>query len=197
MKLEYKVKNNVIEYLEYPFKCSYAFMHKIISASSIQEMVQTFGRPALCINNNEFIFLSKDDNDALLLFCERNDIPVIIRVDVWGYILECFLDTELTEKSKQYSYKQLNNCGISEQECYSIRKEVSQRMIAYNFTSCLWEWCYLGLFDLLCASTGIFSGDAHRLRDKDFERFYFRTMDIAFKGITMDTQSSIASMSET
>jgi len=74
MNIEYQIKDNTIEYLDYPFKCSYAFVHKIISASSVQEMVQTFGRPSLCINNNEFIFLSKDDNDALLSFCERNAI---------------------------------------------------------------------------------------------------------------------------
>ena len=193
MNLEYQIKDHAIEYLEYPFKCSYAFQHKTITATSIQEMVQTLGRPAICINNNEFIFLSKEDKDSLLSFCEKNAVPVIDRVDVWGYILECFLDTELTERSKQYSYMQLNNCGISEQDCYSLRKEVGQRMIAYNFTSCLWEWCYLGLFDLLCASTGILSGEAHRLSDKDFERFYFKTMDIALKGVIMDTQSSTAS----
>jgi len=151
-------------------------------------MLRTFGRPAICINN-EFIFPSNDDNGALLSFCDKNAVPVIDRVDVWSYILECFLDTELTEKSKHYSYMMLNSCGISEQDCYSLRKEVAERMIAYNFTSYLWEWCYLGLFDLLCASAGILSGEAHRLSDSDFERFYFKTMDIALKGIIMDTSS--------
>ena len=27
-------------------------------------------------------------------------------------------------------------------------------MIEYNFVSCLWEWCYLGMYDLLVAAQG-------------------------------------------
>ena len=188
MEIEYLIKDHEIEFFEYPFKCSYAFKHKTIPSSSIQEMSKSVIRPSILVNHNEFVFLLSDDMESLLSFCERNSIPVVNRIDVWGIILEYYLDTEQTELSKSISDKQLNQCGISLQECDLLRKEVAQRMIAYNFTSCLWEWCYLGLYDVLCASIGILSGEDHHLSDSDFKKFYFRAMDIALKGIIMDTQ---------
>ena len=77
-------------------------------------------------------------------------------------------------------YMRLENCGISRRECNALRLEVAERILAYN--SILWDWCHLGLLDVLYASLGFLTGEKHRLSDVDFERFYWRAMNIALKG---------------
>jgi hypothetical protein len=185
--LKYHIGEDRIEYFNYPFKCSHVVNNKIVLASDIQEMVENFSPPSIRIKQGEFVFISAADKDSLITFCNSNGIPVVKIVDVWSRILDEFLDTEFSEECLQKSYKQLDICGVSRQECNDLRKEVAARMFAYNYTSCLWEWVYLGLYDLLGASIGKLSGEEHRLNDQDFEKFYFKAMDIAFKGVALDS----------
>jgi len=186
-KLKYQINKNDIVFTQYPFKCSYASKKKIIPAYNIQEMVETFGMPSIRVNENELVFISAVDRKLLTNFCTENAIPINKRVDVWGIILDVFLDTMHSEEWIQKSLAQLYNCGISEVECINLRQEVAGRMVAYNFTSGFWEWVHLGLCDLLYASMGFLSGERYRLSDDEFEKFYFKAMEIALKGIVLET----------
>jgi len=183
MDIEYQIKDHSIEYITYPFKCSVAYKHKVIDANSINEIAKNFHPPAILVNNNEFIFINIDDKNDLISFCSRNAIPVYSRCDVWSLILDHFLDTELSEENKERGYLQLSKCGISRQECNKIRQENEKLMFAYNYTSGLWEWIYLGLFDILCANVGYLSGPKHCLSDIEFKNLYCRAMDIALRGV--------------
>jgi len=185
LDIKYQINKKDIMFSQYPFKCSYASTNKIIPASSIQEMVETASMPSIRVNENELVFISAEDRKLLVKFCVKNAIPINKRADVWGIILDAFLDTTHSEEWKQKGLMQLYNCGISELECNNLRQEVAERMVAYNFASGLWEWVHLGLSDVLYASSGYLSGEKHRLSDNDFEKFYFKAMDIALKGIVL------------
>jgi len=114
--LKYQINKSDITYSQYPFKCSHASKYKIISASSIQEMVETFGASSIRVNENELVFVSAVDRELLTNFCVENAIPINKRVDVWGIILDVFLDTTHSEEWEQKGLMQLYNCGISELE---------------------------------------------------------------------------------
>ena len=45
-----------------------------------------------------------------------------------------------------------------------IRGRVEQAMMSYNFESMLWEWGYLGLYDLLSAANGVLARPEARAR---------------------------------
>ena len=147
-----------------------------------------FAPPALRLVSKELIFVAFQtaeegtEHEKLPLFYTNNKIPVRKAVDVWDMILEPFLDTEHTEDFIEKTYVTLEKLGINRDECDCLRQEVSARMFSYNFSSGLWDWCHLGLYDVLCASLGILSGENHRLSSKDFENFYWRANHIALKG---------------
>jgi hypothetical protein len=184
--INYQIYDDYIAFTEYPFKCSSAYKNGAIHATDIAEAVDSFFPPVIRTTGNELIMIpylkEKSDTNALLLFCERNNIAVNKRTDIWEMILDPFLDTEHSEEYIEASYNTLDKYGITRTECKEIRREVKDRMFAYNFESCLWEWFHLGLYDVLNAGCGILSGEKHRLSDNDFEKFYFKAMNIALKG---------------
>jgi hypothetical protein len=184
--IDCQIYNNYIDFTKYPFKCSLAYKNGIINASDIVEAVECFFPPVIRTISNELIMIpyleEKSDMKPFLLFCERNNIAVNKRIDIWGMILDPFLDTEHSKKYIEATYDTLDKYGITRIECDEIRREVNDRMFAYNFESCLWAWCHLGLYDVLNASCGILSGEKHRLSDNDFEKFYSKAISIALKG---------------
>lgn len=170
-----------IEIFDYPFECSFAAKNRSISVEDIKDVDCSFLPPVIRLVNNELIFVFANHKDELLLFCERNKISNIKRKDLWSFILEPFLDTEFSDRTKEQCYSILNEFGINKELCDHLRDELSPRMIAYNFESCLWEWVNLGLYDALSASCGMLSGEKHKLNKNDFEKFYWYSMDIALK----------------
>ena len=179
-----KIHKNYINFIEYPYKCSAAYRNKKIEASEIIEAMEFFCLNTIRTIDGELIMIPKpkESKNPLLVFCRENDISVKKRKDIWGMILEPFLDTEHSQEYIERTYTTLEKHGIDRKECNALRQEVSERMIAYNFESCLWEWVRLGLYDVLNASCGILSGEKHRLSDTDFETFYKKAMVIALKG---------------
>ena len=184
-KINYEICGDFIKFTDYQFKCSAAYKNGTIKASSIIEAVDFFYPNTIRTIDDELIMVpkldKKTDANQLLLFCSDNGIPVNKRIDIWDMILDPFLDTEHSEEYVEKTYETLEKYGIARAECNALRQEVSARMIAYNFESCLWEWVHLGLYDVLNASCGILSGEKHRLSDKDFEEFYRKAMNIALK----------------
>jgi len=188
-KTIYKVHNDYIEFIEYPFPCASVCKGKILKATAIIDVAdRSLGPPVIRTVDNELIFTPTQTDEAgsqhenLPLFYANNNIHVRKATDIWDLILEPFLDTEHSEDFKAKTFARLKSCGISRKECECLRHEVSARMLSYNFSSGLWDWCYLGLYDVLCASIGFLSGEKFRLSDADFEAFYWRAMKIALKG---------------
>ena len=183
-KLIYKVHGDFIEFINYPFKCSSVYKTKTLKSIDIVDVSdKSYGPAPIRTTNSELIFApfqEDGEHKKLSSFYASNNIPLRKITDVWEIINDPFLDTVHSDDFIERGYTQLENCGISRMECNAIRLEVAGRMLAYN--SILWDWCHLGLYDVLYASLGFLSGEKHRLSDVDFERFYWRAMSIALKG---------------
>ncbi|MCL2387490.1 MAG: hypothetical protein FWC89_08090 [Defluviitaleaceae bacterium] len=177
--LEYEILDNCIVYSKYPFKCSHAYQNAIHAEDILEANINSYGMPTIRIKQDELIFISAVDKDKLATFCEKNNLPVVQRIDVWELVLDVFLDSYRSPEMTQRVYDLLQKCGISKEECNNLRKEVAQRMCAYN--DVLWEWVHLGLCDLLSAYQGNYPKPL--LDDNGFKDFYFKTMRIAFKGV--------------
>ncbi|MFY9223781.1 MAG: hypothetical protein WAQ98_14000 [Blastocatellia bacterium] len=169
-------------FTDYPFKPASIYPSGLVSYSHIKEIVICNFPPEIRTKDEEILFITDIKDKKLETVALKNNIALVSKVDVWSYILEPFLDTESTEKQKEETLQLLEKNNISRQECKKLRDFVEQAMTAYNFTSGLWEWFHLGLFDVLLAFTGFLSGHRHKLSDKKFKEFYHQAMEIANRG---------------
>ena len=184
--LIYKVHDDCIEFVKYPFKCSNVCKNRILKATDIIDATEKhFAPQAVRTISNELIFLTfmrneTDANKKLPRFFKRNNVTVRKSIDVWSIINDPFLDTEHSPEYIESGFAQLEKCGIVRGDCHDLRIEIAVRMLAYN--AVLRDWVHLGLYDTLRASLGYLSGEKYRLSDKDFEKIYWRAMKIAMKG---------------
>lgn len=105
-------------------------------------------------------------------FASTNAIPTIHRPDIWDWILEPFLDTVFTEETDKRINGFLAEYGLGEQEVRSLRQEVKEQMLKYNFDTMLWDWVSLDLSDVLRAMRTKYD-------KKQFETFFRKAMNIA------------------
>ncbi|WP_173216875.1 hypothetical protein [Paenibacillus alba] len=180
-----KFYNERVEFSEYPFWASSISNDGIILIEEICEVLLDQLPPEIRTKAGDVIFVEALYKERLKKFAEINNIPMVRRIDTWGLILDEFLDTEFSEDSKERVFNMLEACGISREEVVSIRHSVHDVMIAYNFTSMLWEWVHLGLYDLLKAHSGVLTGDKYKLDKEDFKELYKNAVNIANKGILM------------
>ncbi len=169
-------------FTDYPFKPASIYPSGLVSYSHIKEIVICNFPPEIRTKSEEILFITDIKDEELKKVALNNNIDLVLRVDVWSYILEPFLDTEFTEEQQERTLQVLEENNISRQECKKLRDFVEQAMTAYNFTSGLWEWVHLGLFDLLLAFSGFLSGHRHKLSDEKFKMFYHQAMEIANRG---------------
>jgi hypothetical protein len=164
------IQENNILITEYPFKPSIAYPKKTISANEICFIATDFGICRLYVDN-DIIFISAEQKTKLLNFSETHKITQIEHSWNWDWILEPYLDTELTAEEENNIKKSLNEVGIDTVETEKIRKEVAKQMYKYNFDTMLWEWCSLGLYDVLSAMRV-------KYNDNEFGDFYKRAIEI-------------------
>ena len=157
--------------LGYPFEPSMAYGNKVFNATEIEE-VQLKSLPPAIKTGNELIFISAGYKEQLSKFATDNNIAIVERADIWGWILEPFLDTEFTDDMSIRLDKLLDEYGQGEEKVASIRKEVGEQMMKYNFDTMLWEWTHLGAFDVLSAMRAKYNRE-------EFREFYARVMEIA------------------
>jgi len=183
-KFEVRLHEEVIEFINYPFRPASIFPSGIIKACEIQEIITNFLPPAIRIKNDELIMIPRGQIpvEELLEFGERNKVNLVSRVDVWSLILEEFLDTELGTDNEERVFQILEEQGISRGHCRALRQRLAEIMFSYNFDSCLWEWCHLGLYDLLNACSGNLIKRKFLMPEKEFQGFYFEVMKIACWG---------------
>lgn len=166
----------------YPFVPATVYPSGYVPHNAIKEVVVTGSPPEIRTVEDEVLFVERSRMDELIQCARRANIPIVGRVDVWSLILDPFVDTQFTEEEKARSDRQLEECGIRRKECEGLRNRVAPAMTAYNFDSGLWDWSHLGLYDLLCALSGILSGAAHKLEKRKMKRFYWKAMAIAARG---------------
>jgi len=121
--------------------------------------------------NRELIFISKEFEQQLKEFADRNQIKCVSREANWNYLTEPFLDTEFDEKQQEATKKLLNNNGFTDDEIRATRATISKQMYKYNFDTMLWEWGFLGFQDVLSAMRPKFSKE-------EFRAFYWSAMEM-------------------
>lgn len=179
--IEVEITAGAIRFLQYPFRSATVHPAGTVEAADIRDADPDAGPLEIRRHDGETLFLPRARQVELAQFCVRNGVAVRRRPDVWGCLLEPFLDTEVDDAQ---SRTVLHDAGFDDREIDDIRRTVAPCMIAYNFTSGLWDWVSLGLADLLNARSGILSGPEFRLSDQEFAAAYRWAMDIADRGAT-------------
>ena len=176
---ESEIYENEIRISKYPFKPSIVYPNKKIQANIIDAICWDSYPPAIKIKD-ECIFISREQSDELKQFVSRNEIKTFKSIWTWQWLLEPYLDTEYTKETDKRLNELLNKNGISNEEIKSIRNEVKDQMMKYNFDTMLWEWGGLGLEDVLAAMRA-------KYNKVKFEDFFKRAMEIQFRNIEYDT----------
>jgi hypothetical protein len=171
-----KIENDKITISDYKFKPSKAYPKITLSKEQITSITIDSNPPQINYEN-EWIFVSAEHKDELEEFISRNNIPKSEKNWDWDGILDPFLDTEFTTEDQENTLKKLEENGIKRDETLKIREKVSKQMYKYNFDTMLWDWCSLGLSDVLQAMRV-------KLTDEEFKDFYNYAMKIENKNAT-------------
>jgi hypothetical protein len=122
-----------------------------LAAAAILDADPAQPPPEIRTVSGETLFISAQQREELERFCRASQIPTRKRPDIWGDLLEPFLDTEFTPEHEAATLSRLHHAGLTETEVSQVRARVGPLMRAYNAIH--WDWCHLGLADLLDAIT--------------------------------------------
>ncbi len=167
---ESEIRESEIVITKYPFEPSIAYPTAIISAKDIDCMSVDFTVCKVHVKN-DIMFISSEQKEKLKKFAESNNVRLIPQNWNWDWILEPYLDTEFTKENEQRALERLLENGFTANEVDTIRAEVKNQMYAYNFDTMLWDWCSLGLSDVLSAMRAKYSKE-------QFREFYKRALEI-------------------
>lgn len=123
----------------------------LLAAAEIRDFDPGLPPPELRTVWGETRFLSSPRRPELERFCARHGIARRSRPDVWGDLLEPFLDTSSTPAERAATLARLAAAGVGATEAARIRERVGPLLSAYNALH--WDWHHLGLADLLDAAT--------------------------------------------
>lgn len=171
-----------IRFEDYPYAPASVYPDGEILYTEIQEINSQAAPPEVWTKGGDILFISAMHKEELKAKANEHDIPDVSRIDVWGLILDPFLDTTFTEEEQERTLKRLEEQGASREEVLRLREELNDVMIAYNFDSMLWDWVHLGLSDALDARMGKLSGKRFKISDEEFEKFYREAIALARKG---------------
>lgn len=171
--------NGRIEFSNYPYPPASIYPAGSITVEQIEDVGITCAPPEIRLKRGETIFVAATAREGLRAWCQNNSISLVDRIDVWGLLLDPFLDTEFTTQEQQQTIATLARCEISPSETEAIRARVAPAMISYNFDSMLWDWVHLGLTDVLDAYCGKLTNPLHKLSPAKYAEFYNYAMEIA------------------
>ncbi len=177
-----KVYETHIEYDGYSFEPSMIHGKHHLSMEEIDCVIENFIPPAVVVGE-EIVFFSAEYKKEVKAFADRNSIDIVYVEDLWSWILEPFLDTDFDTKTSGYCYQKLQEYDLGQTEVDQIRATQTPRMLYYNYDTNLWEWAYLGLYDLLSACVDpVMSSEDHRMDAETFRNYYKEVMLLALKG---------------
>ncbi|MFH8894508.1 hypothetical protein [Streptomyces sp. NPDC017949] len=152
----------------------------IIPAAVIRDADPDSSPPEIRTVSGETVFVSAERRTELERFCIDNRIPRRSRPDVWGDLLEPFLDTAFTTESQAATQARLDQAGLGPDEVASIRHKVAPLMRAYNTVH--EDWHHLGLADLLDAATAASIPQHQQIKPSEIAAFCAWAMKIADLG---------------
>jgi hypothetical protein len=175
--IDVAIGDDSIRFLAYPYEPASVFPTGLVVAADVRDADPTSAPPEVRRTTGETLFVPAPASPALRRFCERNRIPLRRRPDLWDALLEPFLDTEFTPQRQRATTALLARFGLSTQDVDRIRGRFAPAMRAYN--SVAWDWCHLGLADLLDALQGHLAGGAHKLEPFELAETYAWAMALA------------------
>ncbi|TMQ98436.1 hypothetical protein ETD83_19140 [Actinomadura soli] len=177
--MEVSFADDHICFLRYDFRGATVHPFGMVTPDQIRDADWKAISPEIRTARGETLFVPKRRQADLERFCRRHGIVRKIRPDTWGDLLEPFLDTQFDPADERATILRLSEAGFSPEEVTGIRKCLTPLMHAYNFDAMVWEWAYLGLYDLLNAANApiVDSGLQNALGDP--KTFYGWTMKIA------------------
>lgn len=144
-----------------------------IKATDIKNVALESTPPTIRVGD-ELLFISESLKSSLALFAYAHNIPIVERIDIWGWIAEPFLDTEYTDDTHIRLNNLLLEYGVTNDDVSNLRKKIEAQMLKYNFDTMIWEWGHLGLCDVLRAMRP-------KYNTNDFQDFYTEVMQIALR----------------
>jgi len=123
----------------------------VLPVSAIRDADPAAAPPEIRTLSGETLFVSATQRQDLERFCRARKTAVRKRPDVWGDLLEPFVDTEFTPEREAATRSGLHRAGLTDTEISQIRATVGPLMLAYNAFH--WDEYHLGLADLLDALT--------------------------------------------
>nr|BEK63243.1 hypothetical protein KPHV_04700 [Kitasatospora purpeofusca] len=154
----------------------------VVPAAAVRDADPTATPPEVRTVTGETLFFPAARKAELEGFCRSHGIPLVSRPDVWGDLLEPFLDTEFTPRRRALTAQALARVGLDETAVADIRAEVGPLVLAYN--SLHRDWFHLGLADLLDAATSGSTPERYRVGPDRFPAFRAWAMAIADSGRT-------------
>jgi hypothetical protein len=168
-----------IAFDRYPYPGARVHPRGLVPWSEVLEVDPAASPPEVRIAG-ETLFVSHELREELARAAEAHAVPVVRRVDVWGMLLDPFLDTWFDDDVQERTLQRLEENGISRAEAASIRERVGFPMLHHN--AMLWEWVHLGLWDLLEAHRNVWVRLLRGLTPGRYCAFYAWTMEVAGRG---------------
>jgi len=156
----------------YPFP---ARKTRVIQRDDITEVIDWFP-PAIVTTNRELLLASRAELENLQAFCREHDIPFTQRYDVWGDLLDPFLDSEFSSEDQAANRKRLRDRGLlTDLEIDDIRGQVERKML--RLTGLTWEWQHYGLSDVLTVMK-----PRTWIGRKKWAAFYAEAIEVSLRG---------------
>jgi hypothetical protein len=168
---EITINEDNIKFENYIFEPSIVSQKNTIVANEIVDIAIN-SRPITIRIKDELIFIGCDKINEIEIFANNNGIKFVNRNWLINWVLEPFLDTEYTDETHLKLNELFSNYELSAEYVNELRAEVEIQMLKYNFDTTIWEWCSLGIEDVLRAMRTKYSKE-------EFNEFYWRIMKIA------------------
>jgi len=103
-----------------------------LAAVGIRDADPAAAPPQIRTLSGKTLFVSAMQRADLERFCQASQIPLRKRPDIWGDLLEPFVDTELTPEHEAATRSRLSQAGLTDSEISQTRVKVGPLMLAYN-----------------------------------------------------------------
>ena len=171
-----------LTYSDYPFPPSAAHGGRLIPWATVRDADPASFPPEIRLHTGETLVVNALQRDELATELALRGVRIVARPDVWGWLLEPYLDTEFSPSDQARTLEHLTAAGIARGEVDRIRREVGGFVLAYNALQ--WEWIHLGLSDLLFARMSPWTRLTRGLRGERFSDFYWWAMALADRPTT-------------
>lgn len=154
MGLAERIDSTGIAWSDYPFAGATVYPSGRVTWAGIRDVDPETRPPEVRTKAGETLLVHAEQRGELAQHAAAAGVPTVRRADVWGLLLDPFLDTYFDPPQIARTNARLESLGISNRRRERIHARFGAMMRSYNLDSGLWEWGCLGLMDFLGAVNG-------------------------------------------